>query len=104
MQPRGCFESMVMIAATSKASEGAAGLALIVVLCMAAFAMFQDRPYEQRAPLIIGTIALSLVYNGVRDGSTISIWFIPPIILVLIPSMIKTLKRRDSNDSDDGNA
>lgn len=93
---------MVIIAtSSSKAPEAAAGLVLVMVLCVAAVSVFRNRSYTERAPLVVGAIALSLVYNSVRDGSTRSLWFIPPIILVLLPSLFNTLKRSTSDQQSD---
>ena len=92
---------MVMAVDTSsKAAEAIAGFALIGMVCVTAIAVFRDRPYEKRAPLIVGAIALSLVYNRVRDGSEVSLWFIPLIIFVLIPVLIDTLRKQGSVNSD----
>jgi hypothetical protein len=82
-----------VIVASSTLAAGVAGLVLLAVLSAVTLATFRDRVPDGR--LLLGVLALSIVYNLVDDHGPIWLLAIPPIIVVVRPSVVRAVAPRD---------
>jgi hypothetical protein len=65
---------------------------MLAVLVVFVISIFRNQGRDLQATLLIGTIALSLVYNQVDDGSTASVALVPLLLFVLAPFLIRVIK------------
>ena len=87
---------------TSNLAVAVASLAMLGVLIVSVMSIFRKCSQDLQATLLIGTIALSLVYNQVDDGSTVSVALVPLLLVVLGPFLMRVIKAKAPPDGGDG--
>lgn len=85
----------------SNIAVGVTSLAMLAVLIVFVMSIFRNHSQDLQATLLIGTIALSLVYNQVDDGSTVSVALVPLLLVVLAPFLIRVVRDQGAPESGD---